>query len=114
MFITIQSIYYYSTLPRQCDVVRLSKKSRSFIQNLRNKIIILFSKYFEKNPIVDVSHFPAKGYIELVDRRNAETLIPVKVAISTDENDCLNEKTNNSIKTIRCRVKQNKKCKKEK
>jgi len=110
----LQSIYYYSTLPRQCDVVRLSKKSRSFIQNLRNKIITLFSKYFEKNPIrlggpgvvvqvdetklnfnvkshrgiapstpcwavciVDVSHFPAKGYIELVDRRNAETLIPI-------------------------------------
>lgn len=108
------TISLYCTLPRQIDVVKQSKMSKSFIKNLRKKIILKMCEYFEQHPIrlggpgvvvqvdetkinfnakshrglgpstpcwafciVDTSHSPAKGYIELIERRNAESLLPI-------------------------------------
>ena len=85
----LRATYYYATLPKQKDVVTLSKKSRSFVQNLRIKIIASFLKYYENITqrlttapcwalcIIDTTHLPSKGYIELVERRNAATLLPI-------------------------------------
>jgi len=114
IIVILRTIYYYATLSRQKDVVRISQKSRTFVQTLRNKIISLITKYFHKYPIrlggpgvivqvdetklnfniksnrglapsktcwalcmVDTSKNPAIGYIQLIERRNAESLIPI-------------------------------------